>query len=308
MSDATRERVQAAATRLGYVANAMAAGLRARTKTVGVVLRDINRPYYSHLLSALQAQAEVRGYRLVAMTSAGELDVANAISAVRSLVSLQVDGVILASAQLDSELIKPFAERVPMVVAGRMELGSVPSVFGDETHGGRRLAEFLLGAGHRHIAVGLVDRAYSMSQHLSGQAMIDQIRDGGGTPVVFEIENDWRMVDVVEPILGDRSITAVMCPTDASMLNVLGSLQDRNVRCPEHLSITGYGGIGELASAHLGFTTYRQPVDHIGVNAINLLVDAIESDQDLEKTPEHRTVHGEFVTGRTVRLLADEVI
>ncbi len=39
----------------------MAAGLRSRTNTIGVVLRDISRPYYGALFAAMQEQASNAG-------------------------------------------------------------------------------------------------------------------------------------------------------------------------------------------------------------------------------------------------------
>ncbi|BCW44748.1 LacI family transcriptional regulator [Arthrobacter sp. StoSoilB5] len=299
VSDVTRERVEAAARRLGYVANAMAAGLRSRTRTLGVVLRDVNRPYYSRLFAALQEQAETRGYRLVAMTSAGELEVDDAIGAMKSLISLQVDGLILASAQLDSELVKPYIDRVPMVVAGRMELGTVSGVYGDEADGGRQLADYLLDAGHRRIAVGVVDQAYSRSQHLCTSAMVEQITKRGAAAVAIEVGSDWDLVANMDRIVEDTSLTALMCPTDAAMVDVLEVLRQRGLSCPDDLSVTGYGGIGALAQPFFGFTSFRQPVDHIGAQAVDLIIRAIDADGNLERT--HIAIGGSLIPGRTVR-------
>lgn len=298
----TRERVEDAARKLGYVANAMAAGLRSRTNTIGVVLRDISRPYYGALFAAMQEQAEQRGYRLVTATSAGELDVANAIGVVRSLMSLQVDGVILASAQLDSEQILPVLQRVPVVVAGRMELGSnVPGVYCDDVDGGNALAEVVHRAGHQRVAVGIVEPQYSLSQHLRGEAMSQYLRSRGVDVVEIALPDDRHMDEVLTTVLADSDITALMCPTDAALLGVLEGLQRRGL-ADDVLSLTGYDGVGPLASSYLGFTTYRQPVEEIGARAIDLMVDAIQQPDD-DEVP-HVALRGKIVRGRTVAQVA----
>jgi DNA-binding LacI/PurR family transcriptional regulator len=309
VSTEAREKIEAAADRLGYVANAMAAGLRSRTRTLGVVLRDINRPYYGALYSAMQRRAEERGYRLVTATSAGELDVASAIGALRSLISLQVDGLVIASAQLASEQIVPFIERIPIVVAGRMELEAVvPGVYCDDVDGGTLLAQHLLEAGHHRIAVGLVAAEYSLSQHVRGQAMIDTIRAAGADAVVLDISSDGEVRKVAEKVLEDDTITAMMCPTDMGVVDVLDELRVRGLSSPDALSLTGYDGLGALATPFLGLTTYRQPVDEIGARAIDLLVEGIE-DPESRSSSAHIAVRGEFVPGRTVsRVVAPGVL
>lgn len=300
VSPETRERIEEAAEELGYLANAMAAGLRSSTRTIGVVLRDVNRPYYGALYAALQAQAEERGYRLVTATSARELDVTAAIGALRSLVSLQVDGLIIASAQLPSEQLVPFVDRVPIVVAGRMELRTaVPGAYCDDGHGGAVLAEHLLDRGHTRIAVGLVQAEYSLSQHLRGRAMIDRIQSGGCEPVVIPVDDDRAMRSVVGDVLADPTITAFMCPTDTSMVDVMDELRIRGEDVPRSLSLTGYDGIGPLAAPLLGLTTFRQPMEEIGAVAVDLLVDAIEG-RAPEPGREHVAIRGTLIAGRTV--------
>lgn len=298
VSAETRDRVEAAANRLGYVANAMAAGLRSRTRTIGVVLRDINRPFYGALFSAMQTRSEQRAYRLVAMTSGGELDVESAIGAVRSLLSLQVDGLVIASAQLDSKQITPFIERVPMVVAGRMESTSpVPGVYCDDVDGGARLADSLLDLGHRLIAVALVPASYSLSQNIRGTSMIEQINRRGGRALAIDVESDRHIKNVIEQVLDDGQITALMCPTDAAMMEVLEELRTRGLRVPEDISVTGYDGIGFLASSYLGLTTFRQPVEEIGAVAVDLIIDAIEGNESL--TGSHVAIRGSLLAGHT---------
>ncbi|HEX8508384.1 MAG TPA: LacI family DNA-binding transcriptional regulator, partial [Propionibacteriaceae bacterium] len=74
VSNHTRDRIQRAADKLGYVTNAMARGLvSSSTHTLGLVLRDVTRPFYAELQYGMQVQAERRGYQLVTITSARDL-------------------------------------------------------------------------------------------------------------------------------------------------------------------------------------------------------------------------------------------
>lgn len=294
----TRDRIQRAANKLGYVANAMARGLvSSRTKTLGVVLRDVTRPFYGELQFGMQVQAERRGYQMVTVTSAGELEVADALRALKSLISMQVDGLAIASARLPSEQIIPFIERVPIVVSGRRETGrGITSVFCDDTDGGRQLATHLLDLGHRRIAVVLVDEEYSLSQNARGVAMIECIKSAGGTPVVWKVDADTDAGRAVAAQIDHADITAIMCPTDTSLMDVLEVLRQRGKSAPDDYSVTGYDGFGPLSAAYLGLTTFRQPVREIGRVSIDLLLDKIEGTASQDRLV---TLRGDLVAGRT---------
>jgi DNA-binding LacI/PurR family transcriptional regulator len=298
VSAETRDRVERAARKLGYVANAMARGLvSSRTKTIGVLLRDMTRPYYAWLQVAMQRAAEHRGYQVVTVTSAGDPGVADALHALKNLISLQVDGLVVSSARLPSEEIVPFIHRVPIVVAGRRETSrGITSVFCDDADGGTVLAEHLLRLGHEHIAVVLTDQSYSLSQYARGSAMIERIRAAGRTAVVWEVATDREASQVITDQIDGAGVTAVMCPTDSSAVDALEVLRQRGESAPEDYTVTGYDGFSPLNTPYLGLTTFRQPVEEIGRTSIDLLLDRIEGKTDQDRLVEFR---GNLVEGRT---------
>lgn len=306
VSKEKRKRIEDAATRLGYVANAMARSLvSSRTRTLGVVLRDVKKPYYAYLQAGMQSQAERRDYRIVATTNAGELEVADALREIKNLISLQVDGLVIAPARLPSEKFVPFLERVPIVVAGRHETSrGISSVAVDDNDGGHALAQHLIQLGHRRIAVVLVDTAYSLRYGTRGHAMIEAIRASGGTAVVWEAPTDLQAAEIVAAHIEGSGVTAIMCPTDPSAMDVLEVLRLRGENEPTHHAVTGYDGYGPLAAPYIGLTTFRQPIEEMGRTAIDLLVDRIEG-----RTDEDRFVslRGTVVAGRTASALRDVI-
>jgi DNA-binding LacI/PurR family transcriptional regulator len=299
-----RKRIEEAAKRLGYVANAMARGLvSSRTRTLGVVLRDVKKPYYAFLQAGMQSQAERRDYRIVATTNAGELEVEDALREIKNLISLQVDGLVIAPARLPSEEFATFLERVPIVVAGRQETTrGMSSVAVDDVDGGRAIAQHLLKLGHRRIAVVLVDGGYSRRYQARALAMIDAIQGGGGVPVVWNAPTDLQGGEVVEEQLTGADVTAIMCPTDPSAMDVLEILRLNGPAALARYAVTGYDGYGPLAAPYIGLTTFRQPIEEMGRTAIDLLVDRIEG-----RTEEDRfiSLRGTVVPGRTAASIDD---
>jgi DNA-binding LacI/PurR family transcriptional regulator len=302
VSPENRRRIEAAAKRLGYVANAMARSLvSSRTRTIGVVLRDVKKPYYAYLQAAMQAQAERRDYRIVATTNAGELEVEDALREIRNLISLQVDGLVIAPARLPTSDFASFLERVPIVVAGRQETTrGLSSVACDDVDGGHALADHLLSLGHRKIAVILVDESYSVRYHTRGNAMIQRIESAGGTAVALSAPKDLDSGMVVSLNLDDLDATAIMCPTDAAAMDVLEVIREHGTEYLDRYSVTGYDGYGPLASPYIGLSTFRTPQEEIGRTAIDLLVDQIEGNTDHDRFV---SLRGAVAPGRTARMI-----
>ena len=300
VSSNTVERVREAAERLGYVPNAMARGLVSqRTKTIGVVLRDTTIQFYGYLQAALARRATQLGYEMVAVTGVDELTADDARAALRSLIALRVDGLIVCSAQLSGEELVKYVDRLPIVVAGRPEYAAgVVSVHCDEQDGGARMAEYVARLGHASVGVLLVSEADSASQNARGLAMIETLRSLGVTVRVIGLSSYRGPVgSAVVETLADPEITALMCPNDVTMVNVLEELRVRGIPVPEQLSVTGYDAFGYLAESFFGFTSFRQPLDAIGITAVDRLVEWIE--QGVPGPGARTAIRGAVVPGRT---------
>lgn len=299
VSSETVQRVQIVAERLGYVPNAMARGLVSqKTKTLGVVLRDTTIQFYGFLHAAMQRRATQLGYEVVAVTGVDELTSEDARKALRSLVALRVDGLIVCSAQLPGEDLMRYVDRVPIVVAGRPEYSEgVVSVYCDEENGGASIAEYVARLGHREVAVILVPPEESASQSARGQAMIQTLGAMGVNVHVIEVDTYRGSVgSSMVAALADPSVTALMCPTDVAMVKVLEELRVRGIPVPAQLSVTGYDSFGYLAEPFFGFTSFRQPIEQIGTIAVDRLVEWIEKGAPSEL---HTAVTGILVPGRT---------
>src|SRR3954452_7945175 len=95
-SPATRERVWAAANRLGFEANPVARSLRlGSTMAVGLVVPDVAAGFYAAVLKGVQEVLEPDGYHVLVVSS--ERTASRERAALRTLRGHRVDGVIVAS-------------------------------------------------------------------------------------------------------------------------------------------------------------------------------------------------------------------
>lgn len=287
VSDAARERVQRAADELGFVLNSSAQRLSARrTNSLGVLVRDASAAFYGEMQSALQVHGRQRGQRV--FITSGALDQDDEVQALEDLVSLRVDGLVVCSGRLDTENIARFAANFPVVVAGRVEEDPrLRSVYGDEDAGSAALADHLVTLGHRRVAVLQPVTAESPALHRRAQVMATAVGDAGAQADLIPVLDAAAAVRISVP----DECTAIMCPNDRYAAAILASgrtdLSDR--------SITGFDGVGGLASELIGITTWVQPIGAIGVAAIDDLLQAVSGVGPIR----HRQLPGQLRPSRS---------
>ena len=92
---ATRERVKEAAARVGYRANTLARSMiTGSTRTLGVVLSDIENPFFSRTLRGISDVAHRHGYEAVVVNTDESLEIER--DSVRVLLERRVDGLLVA--------------------------------------------------------------------------------------------------------------------------------------------------------------------------------------------------------------------
>lgn len=166
VNEATRLRVAAAASQLGYRPNASALRLATgRAGAIGMIMRgsDDFGPHTTEFLGGLGARmARDEIDLLVATVSTHDEEIA----AYRRLAASQkVDAVILHSPTLHDERAKLLGELgIPFVLHGRTDIGKPVAWLDIDNQGAlERATSHLLDLGHRHIALlnGVTGRTFA---------------------------------------------------------------------------------------------------------------------------------------------------
>jgi DNA-binding LacI/PurR family transcriptional regulator len=298
VSPETVAKVLEAAERLGYTANAMAQGLANRhSGMLGGFVRDVSNVYYAELCGALNARAKDHHRQLLLTSGTWDLRVEDEIAAIRTLLSLRVDGMVIASSALPDEAILPVARHVPTVVMGRPETHpDLSSISLDEVAGGTAMAEHILQLGHRNVAVALVPTEFSLSQHARGRAMIDTLQAAGAVVRVINAYPDRPITEIVDLAVAQPHATALMCSSSPTCVAILAELDSRGISVPGQISVTSFDTTGPFGDPYLGLTSYTQPVAELGRRAVDLLVDMITTPSN---PPARVMLRGEVVPGRT---------
>lgn len=270
----TRERVLAAAARLGYRAD-RAASLLARRRThllgVPVVLRDA---YRSELAEEVQVAADERGYT-VALSAITPVHDEQRV--VETLLDLRCEAFLLLAPELSPAALAQLGARVPTVVIGRHVTPEGFDVVRAADHEGAATAvDHLVGLGHRHLvhvdggeAAMAADRRSGFLDALRRHGLSGEILPGG-----YVEEAGARAAR----ILLDRSElpTGVVAANDRSALGLLDVFIRAGIRVPQDVSVVGYDD-GELARlAHIDLTTVSQEAGEQARCAVGAVVERLD--------------------------------
>src|SRR5690606_25861699 len=148
------KRVRSAIKRLGYSRNEAARLMRPgqRSGLLGVIITNIDNPYYAQVLLGIESAAHDAG-RLI-ITGISHNDPELEAQLVRDLVARHIDGLIVVPASADAPHHAAAAgQGVPLVLASRsITQGGADTILVDDVGGASRAVEELLREGRSPVA------------------------------------------------------------------------------------------------------------------------------------------------------------
>ncbi len=276
----TVERVLATAKEMGYRVNQMAKGLKdQRSMTVGVLLPDLANPLFPPIVRGLEDGLRKAGYALILANT--DRDPARERDLVEVLLSRQIDGLVLATAERDYPMLDEVLERVPAVLVNRTtDYSLASSVSSDDHQGMGQAVRHLVELGHTRIAHVGGARAASTGafryQHYLGWMQAQGLSVDPDL-VVF---TDWFTQDLGAKAcneLLDRGVdfTAITAGNDLIALGCYQALRARGLRVPDDVSVVGYNGIRFCDEFAPPLTSIHIPKYDIGLRAAALVLEAI---------------------------------
>jgi DNA-binding LacI/PurR family transcriptional regulator len=300
ISQKTREKVQIAASELGYSVNLVARGLnKQRTDLVGMIASAMSNPYRSEQIDALAKRLVHEGFRPMLFCIDEGMNEEQLLSI---LLNYQVSGVVITSDAPPVEICKECARlNVPLALVDRLDdLPFVDRINGDNTKGGHMAAEALMAAGRRNL-VAVKPHKVGYSGRARIAAFIERAREAGLEPEIVDVvaseyegglEASSHLVSRRDESLG------IFCPSDTLALGLLDALRSRHgVAIPQEMSLIGYDDIPQAAWAFAELTTIKQSVTEFAKVTVDLLKSRIG---DPEAPPKNQIVDVHMVERKTV--------
>lgn len=277
VSQRTREKVRKAAADLDYTVSPAASRLASgQTKSIAVVMTYVGRPFFSQVLAGAEDVLRHAGYDVLLYALPDEQARRHFFSVMP--LRRRVDGVLVVTMPLEVEQMARLGSLgLPMAAVGLHHEG-LASVDIDDYAGARAAVSHLLNLGHRHIAMiggGASEPNPFTTPKARRQGYEDALREAGlQVPAGYEVDGEFTIAGgaaAMGRLLGANPMpTAVFCQSDRMAMGALGALRQVGLRCPEQISVVGFGD-AEIA-ASLNLTTVAAPSAEQGRLAAELLL------------------------------------
>lgn len=272
----TLEHVLAVVRRLGFAPNLNARSLTTgRTLVIGVVVSDIQVPFFTSVARAVQDAARARGYLTLVGNSDEQAEAEDDL--IRAFASRMVDGLIVTPAAGDNRALREVAERIPVVTVDRIVEG-VPAarIVSDNFAGALNATRHLLGLGHRRIAYlsSPLDKSSAVERYRGFRAGLEE------AGIAFEPRllraGDYHVGAVVAgatEVLQEMAPTAALTSEASVSVGVLRAAEALGLAVPDDLSVLGFDPL-DWGSPELSAVV--QDTERLGVEAMARLLRRLE--------------------------------
>ncbi len=282
VSAATRERILAIASEIGFQPNSAARALSdGRSGAFGLVIDRPARtlgvePFFMQLISGIQA--ELSGNHVMLLFTMAE-DQAEEIAMYRAWwAQRRVDGVFLVDLQQGDQRVPVLEElRMPTIVIGTPRgSGSLPAVWQNDAAATQTVVEYLAGLGHRRIA-----RVTGISRYWHTKIRTDSFHEvarSAGVDAV-SVDADYTSEHGAEAtrelLKADKPPTAILYDNDLMAVSGLSVAQRMGVEVPAELSIVAWDDSALCELVHPALTALHRDIAAAGAEAARRLAELV---------------------------------
>jgi LacI family transcriptional regulator len=289
-----RDSVLLAARELGYQANALARSMTTgRSGTIGVVLADIENPYFGRALRGISDVAAEAGFDVLLANSSE--DIGKERDAIRVLLSKQVDGLIVTPALMTEFQHLEDARRSgrPLVLLDRLIPGfAADSVTTDDKRASFEVASLLIEAGHQRIAyisaTNASDPIYRGPHQIHLSTVMGRIEglqsavaeaglDASNGLIRLGARSPAATARIVSDMLAQsEGPTAILASDNIVALSVFKTIKQMGLRIPDDISLIAFTDADWTSVTSPTVTVIEQPVYELGRESARILIKRIE--------------------------------
>lgn len=300
LSEKTKNAVKKMAESLNYHPNALAQSLTNReTRTIGVIIPDIETYFFSSILTGIQNVASEAGYKVMISQSkeSHKTEVANTYA----FMANWADGLLICHSKHTKTFdhIKLLQKSgIPIVHFDRVCEEAISSkVLLDDVNGSFVITDHLIKQGCKRILL------ISGPEHL----YVSKKREEGYKKALAKnkISFDSALISntdlttksilqaVDKKMENDESIDAIFSISDYGAVKIIMHLKSKKIKIPEKVCVAGFGGepMGEIIEP--GLTTFNPQTYKIGETVARLFLDQIIEGSDF--VPKTKVVKGHLI-------------
>ena len=288
----TRDKVLLIMKKLNFRPRGMARFLKQdeKIKSIGLIIKDLNYPFYTSIAWGVKEYANQKGYLLFITSSENSHDYEKKFSHLFS--SKDIKGAIIApvlegTAEIE-HLFKLRMINYPFVLLEDVKGIQANVVSIDNIKAMKIAVKYLIDTGHTKIIhfagpecashtyerIDGFRQAFSESHLVCNEDMIVTI--GAHYDECYQ-----RCIDYFRNIDRKNYPSAIICFNDQQAYSVFDALNQLNIRVPEDISLVGNDDIYFSKHYPIPLTTIRAPMHELGRKSAEILIRNIESPEHL---------------------------
>jgi len=308
----TRDRILKAMKELNFRPRGVARNLKndPEDKSIGVIIKDLNYPFYASIATGVREYANGKGYSVVVTSSENDHESEKRLTHLFS--TKDIKGTIIAptvegTAEIE-HLFKLKMLNYPFVLLEAVKGIQANVVAIDNLRAIKQAVKYLIESGHTKIVhfagppqsshtlerIEGFRHAFSESTLVFNKNMI--------VPTGSRYEESYsRTIEFFRDRKREEFPTAIVCFNDQQALGVMIALLELGIRVPDDISIVGNDDIYYARIYPIPLTTIRAPQHEIGRKAAEILIRIIES--PVPPPTEKIVLETEFIVRKSTRVL-----
>jgi LacI family transcriptional regulator len=282
VSESLRSKVEASIAKLGYRPNVSARAMRGKTFIVGILLVDVSNPFFPQILDGVNDVLGASNYR--ALLGVGQSQSTLEASLIESMISHQMDGLILVAPQMHGQELARFAKQIPMVVLGHHEAtaSTFDTVNSDDQEGASIAVRAFIARGITNIAMLSIGREDPDQHNVETQREIGFVKAMKKAGLANNAEI-WRCSgdtkkgaeDVFHLLQTRKRPCGLFCWSDLDAVHAIDACAKLDLRVPEDLAIIGYDNSSVAALSVVNLASVDQSGQRLGSLAAETLLSRI---------------------------------
>ena len=309
---ATRDHILAIMKELNFRPKGVARNLKYgnQEKTIGIIIKDLNYPFYTSIATGVREYANSKGYSVIVTSSENDHECEKKFSHLFS--AKDIKGTIIApivegTAEIE-HLFKLKMINYPFVLLEDVKGIQANVVAIDNLKAIKKAVKYLIENGHTKIVhfagpqqsshtqerIEGFRHAFSESTLVFNKEMIVSVGSH------YE-ESFTKTIEYFKNKNREDYPTAIVCFNDQQALAVMAALKSLNIKIPDDISIIGNDDIYYAKIYPVPLTTIRAPQEEIGRRAAEILIRNIESSTLLQN--ERVVLETEFIIRESTKVL-----
>lgn len=280
-----KERVQEAIRQTGFRPNELARALyKKSSRIIGIIVPDIENPFFSELAKAAEESAYRAGYKILLCNS--DNDPQKEAMNIQMLAQMRADGIIITT-NCDSTSRVLDDCPLPVVVVDRMfaDMSGTAFVESDHYAGGRLAAEHLVECGCKNIACLRGPQKYSSGRHRY-RGYLEVCEKYHLKEQYLDCEYDYEAgLKAAEKLIRMYpDVDGIIACNDMVAVSAYKILTREGYRVPEDVQLVGFDDVKISRVFTPEITTVSQPIREMGMMAAGIIIRHVEGEDYRKET------------------------